>query len=879
MALWAKSGEPQGHGLLLHMLDVAAVAESILKREPPASVEWISARLKLPARDVPRWVAYCCGLHDIGKATAAFQRKWQVGWRKVKEAGLPAPAFSTDSQHDHAGGAILLREYHSGEPRTVAGLIALCAAGHHGYVPPIAHICQVAPLGELSAWKQVRCGLVEVYRDTLQPAWPSISEARVSLLAWLAGLTAVADWIASNDEWFPFGPRDRRTTEEYYKSALRTAEQALDQLGWPKFGPLVPEPGDTVALLSLAMGKKDGVRPRELQRLGDQLLADCRGPTLLLVEAVMGEGKTELAFLSHLRLQAANGHRGLYVALPTQATGNAMFDRALKFLRACSPTTRLDIQLAHAGAMLHEPITRLRGVGDSKDESVASAAWFAQHRRALLSPYGVGTIDQALYSILNVKHHTVRVWGLSNRVIVLDEVHAYDTYTSTLLRELLRWLRELNCSVVLMSATLPSAKRRELLQAWGVNEPPSTPYPRLIVCTADKTEAMSFCSDIRRVIELEPLDESLSSIAESSVKKLEHGGCGAVILNTVERAQELFLLLREKLRGKGELHLFHARFPADQRRQLEQLVMRRFGGLRGECRPETALLVATQVIEQSLHLDFDFLITDLAPVDLLLQRAGRLHRDELPRPRGHERPRLTVAGLVAEREPDLSGTRWAFVYEPYVLYRTWQVIGQKGQVRIPEDLEGLVESVYNNIESVSKKSDGLVRGPWAEVYKQYQERLEYQRQAALNARIDPQVEVFQAYSEQPKAAGEDEEPGVKGVVRVTTRFEEGDSVLAVPVYEVAEGWATHPDDCAFRPDGVVENGIALRLFRRQVRIGRWEVVRSLKETETPPAFRRHPWLRHLKPLVLGRDGVARIGGLEVWLDPDLGLVYRSIKGI
>jgi len=879
MALWAKSGEPEGHSLLLHMLDVAAVAESILRREPDTTAEWISKRLQLYAADVRRWVAYCCGLHDIGKATAGFQRRWQAGWEKVKEAGLPVVASASVAAHDKAGGAILLRECESVEGGTLAGLLALCAAGHHGYAPSLYELRDALPWGEDPAWKDTRHGLIEVYRKALAPASPSISDAKVSLLAWLTGLTAVADWIASNAEWFPFGRRGCGTTEEYYQKALSLAEDGLERLGWPRFAPLAPASADTATLLSLAMGKKEGVQPRELQRVGDQLLKGCAEPTLLLVEAAMGEGKTELAFLAHLRLQAANGHRGMYVALPTQATGNAMFDRTLNFLRACSPATRLDVQLAHAGAALNEQVMHLRGVGDSEEESVACGAWFAQHRRALLSPYGVGTIDQALYSVLNVKHHGVRVWGLSNRVIILDEIHAYDTYTSTLLTELLGWLKELNCSVVLMSATLPSAKRRELLRAWGVDDPRPAPYPRLVVCTAGKAEPEGFQSGIRRVIELEPLDESLSSIAGAAVNKLRHGGCGAVIVNTVERAQTLFRLLREERIGDVQLYLLHARFPADERRQRELLVMDRFGGLRGGCRPEKALLVATQVIEQSLHLDFDFMITDLAPVDLLLQRAGRLHRDKLCRPSGHQRPRLTVAGLLAEREPELSGTRWGFVYEPYVLLRSWEVMRERTELRIPEDLEELIESVYSSSPPVCHQKDGLNRGRGDREYEQYRDRLERQRQYALNARIDPQTELLQAYADTPRAACEDEEPGREGLVRVTTRFEESESVLAVPVYEVTEGWAIQPHDCAFQPDGSVDDGLALRLFRRQVRIGRWELVRSLEKTETPAVFRRHPWLRHLKPLVLGRDGAARIGGLEVSLDPELGLVYRSTNGL
>jgi hypothetical protein len=197
---------------------------------------------------------------------------------------------------------------------------------------------------------------------------------------------------------------------------------------------------------------------------------------------------------------------------------------------------------------------------------------------------------------------------------------------------------------------------------------------------------------------------------------------------------------------------------------------------------------------------------------------------------------------------------------------------ERRQLRVPEDLEPLIESVYGD-------GDESFRGDWDEEFRRYQTSLAQQRQAALNARIDVDAEITAAYASKPEAAGEDEDPGAKGVLRVSTRFEEGESVLAVPVYEVTEGWAIGPHDCAFQPDGRVDDGLALRLFRRQVRIGRWELVRSLKETETPPAFRRHPWLRHLKPLVLGRDGRAKFGHLEVSLDPVLGLVYGDTKEI
>ena len=188
-------------------------------------------------------------------------------------------------------------------------------------------------------------------------------------------------------------------------------------------------------------------------------------PGILLVEAPMGEGKTEAAFYAHLELQRRFGHRGMYVALPTKATGNAMFLRTLKFLRKHGTDRKLDLQLLHGATLLNDTFQNLRLSGIHDPETggeIRAGEWFTSKKRALLSEYGVGTVDQAILPILPVRHNFVRLWGLANRVVVFDEIHAYDAYTGTLLVHLLRWLLALGSSVVLLSATLPPSIRRKL---------------------------------------------------------------------------------------------------------------------------------------------------------------------------------------------------------------------------------------------------------------------------------------------------------------------------------------------------------------------------------------------------------------------------------
>jgi CRISPR-associated endonuclease/helicase Cas3 len=297
---------------------------------------------------------------------------------------------------------------------------------------------------------------------------------------------------------------------------------------------------------------------------------------------------------------------------------------------------------------------------------VASSAWFAQRKRPLLSPYGVGTVDQALFATLNVKHHFVRLWGLSNRVVVLDEMHAYDTYTSDLIAELLKWLKRVGSSVVLMSATLPARQRAKMLGAWDATDVQAgeVPYPRVAVTSASGTTTQSVpCRDLEPIT-MAAVAEDLGSLAETAVCALSGGGCGVVIVNTVSRAQALYRELQSRDLADADLRLFHARYPADERHLREKAVLELFGATSTRDRPARALLVATQVVEQSLDLDFDFMLTDLAPVDLLWQRAGRLHRRRRRRPEAHAAPRLTIAGLLPERLPDLESTAWGFVYTP-----------------------------------------------------------------------------------------------------------------------------------------------------------------------------------------------------------------------
>ncbi|MDT4825562.1 CRISPR-associated endonuclease/helicase Cas3 [compost metagenome] len=877
--VWAKSGDGMGHGVLAHLLDVAAVAEALLEHEPSSTRQWLTRTFGLPEESSTRWIAALVGLHDFGKAIPGFQDKWLEGRGHDEAAGLAFVPRSLDVTDHACASAALLWEHlprQGIEQLQWIRHVLQAISAHHGYNFNQTEINGAVPRHESTEWAVARRELFGAYWGTVAPAGaPEHEELSLPAVSWLAGLTSVADWIGSNPDWFPLGERFDLLAD-YYSDARLRAVRALSEIGWASHRSLLEQGGDTDRLIGRIVRREGEVDARPLQVEGDRLLADVQGPALLLVEAPMGEGKTELAFLAHLRLQAANQHRGLYVALPTQATGNALFDRALAFLGAFAGDGQLDVQLVHGGALLDERILHLRGVHGAPGESVASSAWFSQRRRPLLSPYGVGTVDQALFAGLNVKHHFVRLWGLANRVVVLDEVHAYDHYTLGLIEALLRWLKALGSSVVLMSATLPEQRRNALLQAWGVSpdEVPELPYPRVLLADERGLHGATFSSRPLAPIQLLAIDESLESLAACALEQMEQGGYGAVIVNTVDRAQQLYRLLQAQLGEDVHLLLFHARYPADQRAVREAAVLEGFGpGGTDRQRPGQALLISTQVTEQSLDLDFDFLLTDLAPVDLLLQRAGRLHRHQRVRAAAHAEARLFVAGLIPEHLPDLSGTAWEFVYSPYILGRTWALLSRESSLQLPQDIDRLVQAVYADDPLPAETPTEAVVFIESEAYGAYLGERQTEKMMAFNVAIDSSAEPQDAYLSKRRGYEDGEEGlGLPNYTRLGA-----DSVGLVPVYEVSGGWSLEPEGRPFSSDLPLSDALAKALYRRQLSLSRTVVVRYFQAQETPLAFSGHPLLRHLKPMVLSRSGL-RIGKLVVRLDSELGVVYEKEKG-
>lgn len=870
--LWAKTSrvnDGRWHPLILHMLDVAASAETILAREPETTRTRMAEILGLKWEQARPWLLFLIACHDLGKACPGFQCKWK------NLSGLDAGRSpNTDINHAFVSQITLsawLRE--QGWPDELAELAADAVGCHHGEraAPSILdHL-----MGDRRAigkpdWSDVRRELTEALMEVLEPTiTPTKGNLSGPDFMLLSGLTSFADWIGSNEEWFTFGsPAQCGDLKSWFDARRTQAEQALDAIGWEFRTPLVTE--------SKSFADVFGFAPRPLQQTVAEALAELNGPAILLLEAPMGEGKTEAAFFAHLELQRRFGHRGLYIALPTKATGNAMFDRTLKFLSNQGAKRRLDLQLVHGGALLNDTFQNLHisNIYDSRaGGKVRAGEWFTHKKRALLSEYGVGTVDQALLPILPVRHNFVRLWGLVNRVVVFDEIHAYDAYTGTLLIHLLRWLLALGSSVVLLSATLPPSIRRKLATVVNDTLPKQeVEYPRLSIFQhGEKVRQKHFQADPARcqIVRLQALTPDLSDMRTALEARLTQGGMGLALLNTVQRAQDLYRLFSDgepldregqrvgkRLSDGTEVFLFHARFPADRRQKREEQVLETFGG--SAHRTGRKILIATQVAEQSLDLDFDVIATDLAPIDLVLQRAGRLWRHARSF-RPVSEPLLLVAGLAGDAPPSFGKPLWwGSVYRGDILLRTWSILRGKQQVALPDEIDALVQAVYEEQVGMPESA---------------QERLDKALMTSDGKTIAHTGQANQAIIGFPDDASwnepakfvlyDEDEPGVHRTLMAQTRLGE-ESAVAIPLLV----------EDAFESKKTPGFAQSKAWFLRGVSLSHKPVVNRLKALGVPEGWKQSPLLRNCFPLALTADGCWEEDA-TVRLDEDLGVVYEA----
>jgi len=879
LLLWGKTDRDENkkvratHPLLCHMLDVGAVAQALCNCcLTPGIRQDLAGRLGCDQDDLGPTLAFWASLHDLGKACPAFQRMYPECIPALKDLGLTfGRRGNTKVYHGQVTGWALRDILEDmGFAPGIAYTVTQSVAGHHGQWPTARAICSLSKrqVGR-GGWDDVRRAICALLRDLYAPMLDMTDpddESLAYLGAWLSGLVSTADWIGSMTDFFPLAGAiaDAR---DYLAAANAQAAKVIDALGWDDWAP--PKEGATFEELF------PGWAPRDMQAAVIQAAEGWTGPGLAILEAPTGSGKTEAALYLADRWAHTCQQRGLYVAMPTMATSNQMHGRAQKMLER-RYGGQVQTLLVHSQARWREQPRRINLAHEEGERrSYEAMSWFLPRKRSLLAPLGVGTVDQALLSVLQTRHFFVRLFGLAHKTIIFDEVHAYDTYMATLFERLLIWLRGLGASVVILSATLPQRTRAMLLRAYGgdqVMAQGAASYPCLSWVSGGQTRCETGCVTLPapddHTLALDWLRREPEAIADALAGALTQGGCAAVICNTVRRAQEVYHAIKARgLVDDTDLILFHARFPVWRRQEIEQDVLARFGKQGGH-RPQRAIVVATQVIEQSLDLDFDLMISDMAPVDLLIQRAGRLHRHEREaRPALLANPRLCIAceapdGPLPSFENDP-------IYDRYVMLRSWLTLQGRHSLSLPGELRKLIEMVYGDAQPPGADDPGVA------------EELERAR-AKLNK--EDGAEVFDAKTCLiPPPDDEDvlafhsralseEDPSEQQALQAHTR-NGPPSITLVCLHQTERGLVLEPHlpkpvDVSQMPS----REITRDLVQHSVSVSLRRVYWHFAEQEPPTGWARHPLLRYDR-LAMFEEGRCRLGD-SVWslvLDDEYGL--------
>ncbi|WFC04537.1 CRISPR-associated helicase Cas3' [Lactiplantibacillus pentosus] len=731
-SLWAKKRSDDGQWLYLplvvHLKDCENTISWLFNH-------WLSdgQRRQLSEAtseaDMQKLVKFLGFTHDVGKASAAFQTKpayngdeqldqllierlVQNGFKSFDGIRLH---HRDQSPHALAGEAILES---FGVNKTVGAIIG----AHHGKpaskVPNdqikyyTANYYQSDNDTDIQApWRQVQRELVEYglhtagYRDVTEI--PTLNQPEAVILT---GLLIMADWLASSE--FMDGDRTKplfpliKTTQSMTTIDLQARFQRAITT-WQLDDEWIPAQVDQ---MSDPYQVRFGFHARPVQAAITRALDATTDPGMAIIEAPMGIGKTEIALIAVEQLARITGRDGLYMGLPTQATTSAMFARVNDWLKrvAADQTVHLSIEELQGKSPFDRVYTSLPKASNINATEEAAAAvtvndWFSG-KKSILTKFVVGTIDNLLLMGLKQKHLFLRHLGFSDKVVVIDEAHAYDEFMDAYLVRAVEWLGAYHVPVVILSATLPKIKRNRLLTAYlegkyGENykklmvAPPdwedTQAYPLLSVLDGGKLKQLTHfegqSDQIPVTLDVQRINQDDQTLITALLQQLSEGGVAGVIVNTVKRAQALAALIPNDV----PLMVLHSAFLAPDRARQEAELQAAIG--KDGKRPAKLIVIGTQVLEQSLDIDFDILYTDIAPMDLILQRAGRLQRHQtIQRPRGFQRPQLKIMSINGFGDYE---NHTEDIYSKYLLMKTDYFL--KSHIQLPDDISKLVQQVYD----------------------------------------------------------------------------------------------------------------------------------------------------------------------------------------
>ena len=744
------------HLLPYHCLDVAAVGKILLEKNP-ILLKQLSKLSGIEETTVKALLVFFLALHDLGKFSECFQYVRPDLLKKLqgKVKSLKQPYSRKNFGHDSIG-FLLWKDLFKqvieqmtdkyglvGDENDLWDLLKWfmeASNGHHGL--PVKQSNKLLAdyfndADQQAVFKFVEdiadlFSLAEVFRIDLDKDYERLYK-QLPKASWaFTGFYVLCDWIGSDEKIFKYQSQEQALQQYWQNTALKTAEEAIR-----KTGVLPCKSNCELDPLAELLDLPENAQLTPLQTLiHDIPLLD--KPQLFIIEDETGAGKTEASLILLNRLMAKGLGNGFYLALPTMATADGIYPRVQKaYDNLYLSDEKPSLVLSHSSAKLSDKFTETiisstRAISEQTygDDAMSRCQeWLADNRKkSLLAHVGVGTIDQAFLAVLTVKYQSLRLIGMIGKVLVIDEAHAYDAYIGKELEVLLHVHAALGGSAVIMSATLPFSIRQKLTDAFlkGIGSETlelekKDSYPLLTHIAGDYRKELTFArkpGNNKKDVRIKFL-HSENEIYKLIKQCLEMDQCVCWIRNSVKDARKTF----QQLEDVGmQIELFHARFTIIDRSRIQDRIVKSFDKDSRFEQRKGKVVIATQVVEQSLDLDFDVMITDLAPIDLMLQRAGRMHRhirDKMGnfKTDGDDGRGAATLYIHTPEYTDSPQTDWfsAFfpnakkVYENHA--RLWLGLKQLNQLpkhTLPENIRDLIENVYGKDSEIPKgleKSD------------------------------------------------------------------------------------------------------------------------------------------------------------------------------
>lgn len=694
------------------MQDTAEIAVRLVQHCLPLStLEFLKEQIG--EKNLYNYIKLHALLHDIGKFTYKFQYRildlLPEIKRKIEDQIDMSVRISEESFRHSLASQNILELY--GFPLSTS----VIAGAHHG--EPLVDFRHLNMTCEpKSYWGKNEALFKSVWQLWIEYALhesgfntpnevPSVDQSAQLLLS---GLIIEADWIASNTDYFPL--ISTNFVPDFGAYFPERAEKA-----WAAFDFSSPWNISTFSVDDTVFSNRfNGIKPNSIQKEFAETCSKNQGKGgIYILEAPMGCGKTEAALMGAELLASINNCGGIFFCLPTKAAANGIFDRIVPWAKNLPDNERNSVSLAHQVSELSDLYRTDKnscsqcGAEDNVSEDLYVHKWLSEKKQSLFSTFVVSTIDQLLLAGISQKYAFLRHISLAGKVVIIDGIHSYDAYMNVILDSVLNLLGSFKTPVILLSTILTGKRRAELIHAYAntnsrkktVSEEWSTTknYPLITYCepAADpqviKSIAISY-NEKKKHIKIQRINED--SIVEILKEKLKDGGCAGIICNTVARAQRFAMLIKDALPDAYEI-VYHTQFLLEHCTGIEKelTVCKGKKSTEEDRYSRKTIVIGTQKLEQSLDIDFDFLITDLCPMDVLLQRIGSLFLYERERNSIFTEPCCAVLDYSDE---------YARIYDEWTLSMSEKLLPEF--ITMPDDLSTLVHAAYSTNECPEDKT-------------------------------------------------------------------------------------------------------------------------------------------------------------------------------